>query len=624
MVRPTRAWSLVLVLLSLTGRASLVTASTCPGEAYAKTAYDGGCAWVPVVPDSAASLGGSTTEQEEKQQAAAAIFFGQIDGDGDGQIGAEEARSYVAGLSGEEFDTTEEVSRAVQDMMGDLDGSDIDTSISLAEFMAHTHVMLQGSRVSDWIEHGLELPQYAAKFRENAITIGDFPLLAGASGPTILQEDLNVTSRLHRDRIVRSIKQLMLGLGHAPSPPQAVSCEAVKCRIIVNWKPPSSLGGPHFHKYVIERRIMNVEGWTTVGETNADDTQFVLGATLEGGKYEFRVTAWNSAGRSLHGVSDVCLLSEMQCTAGLNRDRHASFSAAEETLLHADSSGSSAVSFWVWVNSGISAAAYIAVILIKHTAQDPSFRGRLKQRIAEFAPIRLMATFANRSRELEEWAHPSRRRIFSKLEHSDSTLNTQLAHGTPASAMSSDQCDASFESAVGEDFPYGLDEPPSPEVIHGLTQGLYPKGFPVELVATPMPVRALPFSPSTSKSAGNLHRLGATESNQSQQNGIQIDYENTARRGSSGSRMSERDLDNSENGSGTRLSASSRYRCAHPGCKRSWEKWHSLKDLRRMAHSHYCGSCQQSYCGHHTRVRYALFTSRQSAFYLPLRYFLLC
>jgi Ca2+-binding EF-hand superfamily protein len=95
-------------------------------------------------------LGGSTPEQEEKQQAAAAIFFGQIDGDGDGQIGAEEARSYVAGLSGEEFDTTEEVSRAVQDMMGDLDGSDKDTSISLAEFMAHTHVMLQ---VGLW-QHG--------------------------------------------------------------------------------------------------------------------------------------------------------------------------------------------------------------------------------------------------------------------------------------------------------------------------------------------------------------------------------------------------------------------------------------------------------------------------------------
>jgi hypothetical protein len=25
--------------------------------------------------------------------------------------------------------------------------------------------------VSDWIEHGLELPQYAVKFRENAITV---------------------------------------------------------------------------------------------------------------------------------------------------------------------------------------------------------------------------------------------------------------------------------------------------------------------------------------------------------------------------------------------------------------------------------------------------------------------
>jgi hypothetical protein len=50
-----------------------------------------------------------------------------------------------------------------------------------------------------------------------------------------------------------------------------------------------------------------------------------------------------------------------------------------------------------------------------------------------------------------------------------------------------------------------------------LKQSLPYSCAPVELVATPMPVRALPFSPSTSKSAGNLHRLGATESNQSQQ-----------------------------------------------------------------------------------------------------------
>mmetsp|Transcript_30747 Transcript_30747/g.86899 ORF Transcript_30747/g.86899 Transcript_30747/m.86899 type:complete len:425 (-) Transcript_30747:94-1368(-) len=45
-----------------------------------------------------------------------------------------------------------------------------------------------------------------------------------------------------------------------------------------------------------------------------------------------------------------------------------------------------------------------------------------------------------------------------------------------------------------------------------------------------------------------------------------------------------------------------RYRCSHPGCDRRWDQWHNMVHLRRMAQSHYCGTCQRSFCRHHTRI----------------------
>lgn len=45
-----------------------------------------------------------------------------------------------------------------------------------------------------------------------------------------------------------------------------------------------------------------------------------------------------------------------------------------------------------------------------------------------------------------------------------------------------------------------------------------------------------------------------------------------------------------------------RHRCAHPGCHRRWDQWHSVSHLRRLAQSHYCGSCQRSFCKEHTCI----------------------
>jgi hypothetical protein len=50
------------------------------------------------------------------------------------------------------------------------------------------------------VAHGLNLPQYAAAFKRNAITALDFPLLVADGGAT-LQQELGVASKLHREQV---------------------------------------------------------------------------------------------------------------------------------------------------------------------------------------------------------------------------------------------------------------------------------------------------------------------------------------------------------------------------------------------------------------------------------------
>lgn len=50
------------------------------------------------------------------------------------------------------------------------------------------------------------------------ITADDFPLLVNDDG-VILEEELKISSRLHRNQIIRGLKRLILGLGQIPSPP---------------------------------------------------------------------------------------------------------------------------------------------------------------------------------------------------------------------------------------------------------------------------------------------------------------------------------------------------------------------------------------------------------------------
>jgi hypothetical protein len=96
---------------------------------------------------------------------------------------------------------------------------------------------VQGFSVSQWLEFGLELPQYKEAFTRNAVTVLDFPLIL--EEPHLLEQELDVTSMLHRRQITRAMRSIALGIGTLPAPVQAVRHEGTaEGAMAVTWKSP--------------------------------------------------------------------------------------------------------------------------------------------------------------------------------------------------------------------------------------------------------------------------------------------------------------------------------------------------------------------------------------------------
>lgn len=90
------------------------------------------------------------------------------------------------------------------------------------------------------MEFGLELPQYREAFTTNAVTVLDFPLIL--KQPELLEQDLGVTSVLHRRQISRAIRNVALGIGTPPQPVQHVEHEnAADGVVAVSWQLPAQV-----------------------------------------------------------------------------------------------------------------------------------------------------------------------------------------------------------------------------------------------------------------------------------------------------------------------------------------------------------------------------------------------
>eukprot|EP00775_Hariotina_reticulata_P002874 gene2874-3165_t len=76
--------------------------------------------------------------------------------------------------------------------MHKLDSVDNGLDVSMTELDEHLHQVLKGVKLSDWIAHGLGLPQHADAFERNGITVLDFPLLVKHGGQ-LLETELQLS-----------------------------------------------------------------------------------------------------------------------------------------------------------------------------------------------------------------------------------------------------------------------------------------------------------------------------------------------------------------------------------------------------------------------------------------------
>lgn len=73
-----------------------------------------------------------------------------------------------------------------------------------ATWLLPARTTVQDHGVVEWVAHGLNLPQYAHAFKQNAITALDFPFLL-SDGGAALAADLGVSSKLHQQQVGGSL-----------------------------------------------------------------------------------------------------------------------------------------------------------------------------------------------------------------------------------------------------------------------------------------------------------------------------------------------------------------------------------------------------------------------------------
>ena len=183
-------------------------------------------------------VSGDTIEEKPVEtNARAKSFIGIVEkkteGIDDENIGREELKEFlINSLGSEHFDEASEAAGGVDRAFHSLDAGN-DGSISLSEmtsFWSTLESLQTVDEVADWVRYAVQLPQYEAAFRANAITGFDLPALLEKHGK-LLRTDLGIASSLHRKIFLRSINTRLLGVGKLP-----FSGEKLVCTLLPNCK----------------------------------------------------------------------------------------------------------------------------------------------------------------------------------------------------------------------------------------------------------------------------------------------------------------------------------------------------------------------------------------------------
>jgi len=245
-------------------------------------------------------------------------MFESIDSDGDGVLEPSEMSSIIRNIGHDDFDDEHEIKSGVERSLEFLDANDDDSVSSgdVSRFLSNIKSLLTVEEVVDWIQYAVMLPQYASHFKNSSVTGLDFFDLLDED-QSVLRDDLGISNKLHRKKIVRSIKLRILGIAGVPEVPTNVKCVETKtpCEYTVMWTSPDGNGLP-IQSYTVESSDSDSSNswfstpdssmsWTSV--EHSSKTRFdIVNPDVDGDSFRVRVRAWNGAGHGDFSVSTIC------------------------------------------------------------------------------------------------------------------------------------------------------------------------------------------------------------------------------------------------------------------------------------------------------------------------------
>ncbi|EGZ26110.1 hypothetical protein PHYSODRAFT_555607 [Phytophthora sojae] len=156
------------------------------------------------------------------------------------------------------------------------------------------------AEVADWVAYAVQLPQYSEVFRTNSISGYTFPLLMANDGARL--QEIGVHSELHRHQLAMFLQMKYLGMGRKPEAVVSSVCTVEgttsqdKSLVQIAWVPAENAP----QRYQLQSRSPGESTWVPV--FTGADTEFM--DVVEPDQHVvYRLTTWNSYGRSPHTLS---------------------------------------------------------------------------------------------------------------------------------------------------------------------------------------------------------------------------------------------------------------------------------------------------------------------------------
>ena len=267
------------------------------------------------------AMPGAAEQPDIAEMAGMNELFDDLDTDDDQNFEQQELRGMMEQLG---LDTKNGRAWNWKDTLRKMDGND-DALLSKREVINHmTRVRMSKRQVADWLTHAVGLTMYAEKFLENSITGHDLPALLEDGGDHILQDELGISSLLHRKQLRRAIVARLLG--DPPQRPAPLVCEpgAEHGSIVLTWEVDADEdddddgggggddAGDHAYEgeevtYRVRRQDPVTKEWHTVSAGSPNSAFYDANGLDASQSYSYRLDAWSISGVSEKREKRACL-----------------------------------------------------------------------------------------------------------------------------------------------------------------------------------------------------------------------------------------------------------------------------------------------------------------------------